>query len=97
MDISLAFNNIQRAAKDFQQTYGGNYQLASQETVLLMPEMIGQGYLRGINLQDGLDLFIYEFHLNGDLILDFQKLSLEKSFASLTFCLSGHCSGSMRP
>ena len=46
MDISLAFDDIQTVAKDFQQTYGGNYQLASRETVLLMPAVIGQGYLR---------------------------------------------------
>ena len=74
MDISLAFDDIQTVAKDFQQTYGGNYQLASRETILLMPTMIGQGYLRGINLREGLDLFIYEYDLNCDLILDFQKL-----------------------
>lgn len=95
MDISLAFNDIQTVAKNFQQTYGGNYQLASRETVLLMPAVIGQGYLRGINLREGLDLFIYEYDLNCDLILDFQKLSLDDSFVNLSFCVSGHCSGSM--
>ncbi|MEM8613664.1 MAG: AraC family transcriptional regulator [Cyanobacteria bacterium P01_H01_bin.105] len=95
MDISLAFNDIQTVAKDFQQTYGGNYQLASRETVLLMPAVIGQGYLRGINLREGLDLFIYEYDLNCNLILDFQKLSLDNSFVNLSFCVSGHCSGSM--
>ncbi|MEM7061651.1 MAG: AraC family transcriptional regulator [Cyanobacteria bacterium P01_B01_bin.77] len=95
MDISLAFNDIQTVAKDFQQTYGGNYQLASRETVLLMPAVIGQGYLRGINLREGLDLFIYEYELNCDLILDFQKLSLDNSFVNLSFCVSGNCSGSM--
>ena len=95
MDISLAFNEIQQVAKDFQQTYGGSCQLASRETILLMPAVIGQGYLRGINLREGLDLCIYEYDLNCDLILDFQKLSLEDSFVNLSFCVSGHCSGSM--
>ena len=95
MDISLAFNEIQQVAKDFHQTYGGSCQLASRETILLMPTMIGQGYLRGINLREGLDLFIYEYDLNCDLILDFQKLSLDNSFGNLSFCVSGHCSGSM--
>ena len=95
MDISLAFNEIQQVAKDFQQTYGGSCQLAGRETVLLMPTMIGQGYLRGINLREGLDLFIYEYDLNCDLILDFQKLSLDNSFVNLSFCVSGHCSGAM--
>ena len=95
MDISLAFDDIQTVAKDFQQTYGGNYQLASRETVLLMPAVIGQGYLRGINLREGLDLFIYEYELNCDLVLDFQKLSLDNSFVKLSFCVSGHCSGLM--
>ena len=95
MDISLAFDDIQTVAKDFQQTYGGNYQLASRETVLLMPAVIGQGYLRGINLREGLDLFIYEYDLDCDLILDFQKLSLDNSFVNLSYCVSGNCSGSM--
>ena len=95
MDISLAFNDIQQVTKDFQQTYGGNCQLTRRETILLMPTVIGQGYLRGINLREGLDLFIYEYNLNHNLILDFQKLSLEDSFVKLSFCVSGNCSGSM--
>ncbi|MEM1367370.1 MAG: helix-turn-helix transcriptional regulator [Cyanobacteria bacterium P01_H01_bin.15] len=95
MDLSLSFDNIQRAAKDFQRRYGGNFELASQETILLMPATFGQGYLRGINLRPGLDLFIYQYDLKDNLVLDFQKLSLEHSFVNLTFCLSGRCSGSM--
>lgn len=95
MDISLTFDNIQQAAKEFQQKYGGSCQLATCETILLMPAVFGQGYLRGIHLREGLDLFIYEYTLNCDLILDFQKLSLGHSFVNLTFCVSGRCSGSM--
>ncbi|MEO0868453.1 MAG: AraC family transcriptional regulator [Cyanobacteria bacterium J06642_11] len=92
--ISLSFNDIQQIAKDFQQTYGGNYQLASHETILIMPAMVGQGYLRGIKLRDGLDLFIYEYELNDDLSLDFQQLAIEDSFIKLSFCISGYCRGS---
>ena len=95
MDIILSFDDIQKTAKEFQKKYGGNVQLASRETVLLMPPTIGKGYLRGINLREGLDLFIYEYELRTNLFLDFQKLSLNHSFVNLTFCISGQCRGSM--
>ncbi|MEO0644546.1 MAG: AraC family transcriptional regulator [Cyanobacteria bacterium J06650_10] len=95
MKIPLTFDDIHQSLQSFQQQYGGRCQLAQGETFLLMPTRFGEGYLRGISLREGLELFIYEYRLNCDLILDFQKLALNNSFVNLTFCLSGRCSGFM--
>ncbi|MEM9217854.1 MAG: AraC family transcriptional regulator [Cyanobacteria bacterium P01_F01_bin.150] len=95
MNIVLSFNDLQQAAQEFQRKYGGKVQLASRETVLLLPDKFGRGLIRGINLRQGLDLIIYEYDLEHNLTLDFQKLALDCSFMKLTFCISGNCSGSM--
>lgn len=95
MKIPLTFDDIQQSIQGFQKQYGGRCQLAQGETFLMMPARFGEGYLRGISLREGLELFIYEYNLSCDLILDFQKLALNNSFVNLTFCLSGRCSGLM--
>ncbi|MEM0979980.1 MAG: AraC family transcriptional regulator [Cyanobacteria bacterium P01_H01_bin.58] len=95
MEVSLAFTDIQQATKEFQQQAGGNCQRQDKENILFFPAALGKGYLRGINLREGLDLFIYECDLKQDLILDFRKLSSQKSIVNLTFCLSGKCTGTM--
>ena len=51
--------------------------------------------MRGINLRDGLDLFIQEFALKQDLIIDAGNLSTQHSFTTFTFCMSGETSGNM--
>ena len=73
MKVALSFTDIQQATQEFQQQAGGDRQLSIGETVLCLPATLGQGYLRGLNLRDGLDLFIYEFELKQDLILDFTR------------------------
>ena len=95
MDVSLAFTNIQSATKEFQQQVGGNRQQKNKETTLFFPDTLGQGYIHGISLRSGLDLFIYEFDLTQDLTLDFRKLSPQYSLINLAFCVSGHCTGTM--
>lgn len=93
MKIELSFTEIQRAIADFEQQVGGQCQLEPSETLFRFPASLGQGYLRGIQLRDGLDLFIQEHILTENLLLDFQPLFLQNSFADLSFCLSGQCSG----
>ncbi|MDB9527185.1 AraC family transcriptional regulator [Oscillatoria sp. CS-180] len=95
MEVSLAFTNIQHATQEFQKQAGGTRQLQSTETALFFPTTLGQGYMRGIHLRDGLDLFIYECDLKQDLLLDFRRLSSQYSMINLTFCLSGYCTGMM--
>ena len=95
MKVALSFTDIQQATQEFQQQAGGDRQLSIGETVLCLPATLGQGYLRGLNLRDGLDLFIYEFELKQDLILDFTQLSTQYSLLDFTFCLSGETRGSI--
>ena len=95
MKVALSFTDIQQATQAFQQQAGGDRQLNIGETVLCLPATLGQGYLRGLNLRDGLDLFIYEFELKQDLILDFTQLSPQYSLIDFTFCVSGRTMGSL--
>ena len=93
MKVDLSFTDIQQATQEFKQQAGGNRQLSAKETTLFLPPTLGQGYLRGINLRDGLDLFIHEFDLKQDLIIDFRKLSTQYSLIDFTFCVSGKTAG----
>lgn len=95
MKVSLSFTDIQHAMQEFQQQAGGRCQLSPKETAFLLPPTLGQGYLRGISLRDGLDLFIHEFTLKEDLVLDFRKLSAQQSLVDFTFCLSGKTTSSI--
>ncbi|MEL6397648.1 MAG: AraC family transcriptional regulator [Cyanobacteria bacterium J06626_4] len=95
MKVALSFTDIQQATQEFQQQAGGDRQLSVGETVLCLSATLGQGYVRGLNLRNGLDLFIHEFELKQDLILDFTQLSTQYSLLDFTFCLSGTTLGSM--
>ncbi|MEL7316295.1 MAG: hypothetical protein AAFN08_15335, partial [Cyanobacteria bacterium J06559_3] len=95
MDVSLALTNIQQATQEFQQQAGGDRRLGRKETTLFFPPTLGQGYMRGVHLREGLDLFIYECDFKQDLILDFRKLSPQHSLVNIAFCLAGYCTGTM--
>ncbi|MEO0409802.1 MAG: AraC family transcriptional regulator [Cyanobacteria bacterium P01_A01_bin.135] len=95
MKVSLSFTDFQRATKEFQRQAGGDRQLEHRETALFLPPALGQGYIRGVHLRDGLDLFVYEFDLKQDLILDFSQLSSRFSLVDLTFCLTGWAAGTI--
>ena len=93
MKVSISSTDIQRATEEFQQQTGGSRQLSPKETVLFLPLPLGQGYLRGINLRDGLELLIYEYALQQDLIVDFCDQATQHSFTTFTFYVSGRMSG----
>lgn len=93
MKVALSFTDLRQATREFQRQVGGQRQHHQQETLLCLPSMLGKGYLRGTNLRPGLDLFVSEYDLNQDLVLDFRKLSNQHSFVSLNFCLSGQTRG----
>ncbi|NEQ98050.1 MAG: helix-turn-helix transcriptional regulator [Cyanothece sp. SIO2G6] len=95
MNVSLFLTDIQQATQKFQQQVRGNHQSQNKETVLLLPEMLGQGCVRVIHLRDGLALFVHEYDLNQDLVLDFRKLSPRYSVINLVFCTSGRCRGTI--
>ncbi|MEO1296030.1 MAG: AraC family transcriptional regulator [Cyanobacteria bacterium J06636_16] len=95
MKVSLSFADIQRATQEVQQQTGGNRQLSTKETAFFLPLTLGRGYLRGVNLRDGLDLFIQEFALKEDLIVDASNLSTHHSFTTFTFCVSGKTAGTV--
>ncbi|MEM0979982.1 MAG: AraC family transcriptional regulator [Cyanobacteria bacterium P01_H01_bin.58] len=94
MRVTISFADIQRATQEFQQQTRGDRQLSTKETALFLPLTLGQGYLRGINLRDGLELFIQEFALKQDLIIDSSNLATQQSFITFLFCLSGRTVGS---
>lgn len=95
MVISLEYIDIEQVTQDFQQKVGGDWQQENREIILSLPTILGPGYLRAINLRDGLDLFIYEHDLKKDLFLDFRHQSLQYSLIDLSFCVAGHCTGTM--
>ncbi|NEQ47711.1 MAG: helix-turn-helix transcriptional regulator [Leptolyngbya sp. SIOISBB] len=92
MKVSISSTNIQRATQEFQQQTGGNCQFGDNETALFLTLPLGQGYLRSINLRDGLELLIYEYALQQDLIVDFCNQATQHSFTAFTFYVSGRMS-----
>ena len=93
MQVSLSFTDIQQATQEFQQQAGGTRQFSVKETAFFLPLTLGQGYLRVINLRDGLDLSIQEFALKQDLIVDFYNPSTQYSFTTFIFGVSGKTAG----
>ncbi|MEM6591559.1 MAG: AraC family transcriptional regulator [Cyanobacteria bacterium P01_C01_bin.73] len=95
MKASLSFTDIQDVIQELQQQTGGGSQFDTKETALFLPRSLGQGYLRGLNLRDGLDLFIQEYELKEDLVIDASNLSTQQSFITFAFCMSGETAGNI--
>ncbi|MEM1367368.1 MAG: AraC family transcriptional regulator [Cyanobacteria bacterium P01_H01_bin.15] len=92
MTFELSFTELQKEITDFQSIFIGQFPLESGETLLHIPPFLGNGYVRGLRLREGLDLCVQEHVLKHDLVLHFQNLSVHSACASLAFCLSGRYS-----
>ena len=95
MKIELSFTEIQQAIADLQRNYDNQLQLESNEVFLTLPPSLGNGYLRGIRLREGLDLCVQEFVLKQDVSLNNENLLVQGSYSSLTFCIAGQFNGTL--
>lgn len=89
MKTRLSFEDVQQAIADLNRDYRSQLKLESNESMVMFPPTLGNGYVRGIRLREGLDLSVQKYVLKTDLLLHGQNLTVEAACASLTFCLSG--------
>ncbi|MEM9217730.1 MAG: helix-turn-helix transcriptional regulator [Cyanobacteria bacterium P01_F01_bin.150] len=93
MKIELSFTELQEAIADFQRQFTNqlhsDLQSETGEALLIVPSWMGNGYIRGVRLRDGLDLSMQEYVLKNDLVLSGQNVSIQESYACFAFCLSG--------
>ena len=96
MDVSLTFTNFQSALEEFRQQTGADRHFHGCETCLMLPETLGQGNVRSIQLRAGLELFLQDHQLHRSLSLKFLDADLANSYIILRFCVSGFVSGSVQ-
>ncbi|MEM9217843.1 MAG: AraC family transcriptional regulator [Cyanobacteria bacterium P01_F01_bin.150] len=95
MTIELSFSELQKAIADLKHNVNHQLRLDANETVMSLPPALGNGHLRGISLQDGLDLCVQDFISHQDIRLNSENLSLQEAYVSLTFCMTGTFKGSL--
>ena len=95
MTIELSVTELQTAIANLKHDIDHQLRLEANEIVLSLPPALGKGHLRGISLQDGLDLCVQDFVSHQDILLNSENLSLQEAYASLTFCMVGKFTGSL--
>ena len=89
MKTRLSFEDVQQAIADLHRDHRSQLKLESNESMVMFPPTLGNGYVRGIRLREGLDLSVQKYALTTDLLPHGQNPTVEAACASLTFCLSG--------
>lgn len=95
MAIELSYTDIERTLVELQDDLYQQLKLESNEAFLVIPAFIGTGSIRGIRLRDGLDLFVQEFVVKEDLMINGESFASHEAHSSLAFCLSGRFSSTL--
>lgn len=93
MKFSFTLTGFNELLEEFRQQTGADYQFYGCETRLTLPKKLGEGSLRIVRLQHGLDLFVNEHLLEESLILECLDTTPKHSQIVLKFHLSGLISG----
>ena len=82
-------SEVEAVISELQRAFDNNLRLEPNESLMMFPPALGQGYLRGIRLREGLDLSVQDYVLKQNLLIHAQNLNAHDAYASLTFCISG--------
>ncbi|MEM7796842.1 MAG: AraC family transcriptional regulator [Cyanobacteria bacterium P01_C01_bin.118] len=93
MQLFLTYSNWRELLEEFKQGIGVDYQSVAFEHTLKLPATLGRGYIRSVQLQPGLTLYIQEHQFREDVVL---YSAAQTPSLGLSFCLNGNVDGYLK-
>ena len=95
MAVELSFNDIQQEILGLQSDFERQLEIDPSEVCLTLPHSLGNGYLRGSKVREGLEFDMQDFIPKYDTLIYGENSPINDAHITLTFCLAGQFNGSL--